>query len=217
MNFLDAAYHVLQSTGETLHYREITRRALAQGLIQTKGKTPEATMRAQLGTSVKQATESGPPSPFCHVGRGMWGLAEWEEMTPAVPEASVSTPPAELERQYLSYKEAAVQVLEEAGQPLHYGEIARRAVESGTLSPAVSPASPATTPAADSAPLQSRIRPGTRGYAPPAPPSGPRPPGAGSTPSGARRVRITSPTASAPLPPTPHPSAPGVSSSSSPS
>ena len=135
MNFLDAAYHVLQSTGEMLHYREITRRALAQGLIQTKGKTPEATMRAQLGSSVKQATEGGPPSPFCHVGRGMWGLAEWEEMTPAVPETSVSTPPAEPEHQYLSYKEAAVQVLEEAGQPLHYGEIARRAVAQELINP----------------------------------------------------------------------------------
>jgi restriction system protein len=135
MNFLDAAYHVLQNAGEPLHYREITRRALSQGLIQSKGKTPEATMRAQLGSSVKQAAEGNAPSPFCQAGRGMWGLAEWEEEIPAVSEASVSSPPAELERQYLSYKGAAVQVLEEAGQPLHYREIARRSVDEELINP----------------------------------------------------------------------------------
>jgi restriction system protein len=135
MNFLDAAYHVLQNAGEPLHYREITRRALAQELIQSKGKTPEATMRAQLGSSVKQAAESGPPSPFCQAGRGMWTLAEWEEEVPVAPEVGVPSPPVEPERQYLSYKEAAVQVLEEAAQPLHYREIARRSVDEELINP----------------------------------------------------------------------------------
>jgi restriction system protein len=135
MNFLDAAYHVLQNAGEPLHYREITRRALSQGLIQSKGKTPEATMRAQLGSSVKQAAEGDAPSPFCQAGRGMWGLAEWEEEVPVAPAAGVPSPPVEPERQYLSYKEAAVQVLEEAGQPLHYREIARRSVDEELINP----------------------------------------------------------------------------------
>jgi restriction system protein len=135
MNFLDAAYHVLQNAGEPLHYREITRRALSQGLIQSKGKTPEATMRAQLGSSVKQAAEGDAPSPFCQAGRGMWTLAEWEEEVPVAQEVGVPSPPVEPERQYLSYKEAAVQVLEEAGQPLHYREIVRRSVDGELINP----------------------------------------------------------------------------------
>ena len=78
MNFVDAAYQVLRDAGEPLHYREITRRALEQGLIHSRGKTPEATMRAQLGNSIRHTAEGGPPSPFRRMGRGMWGLAEWE-------------------------------------------------------------------------------------------------------------------------------------------
>jgi hypothetical protein len=34
----------LETEGKPLHYRDITQKALAQGLIQTDGKTPEATL-----------------------------------------------------------------------------------------------------------------------------------------------------------------------------
>jgi hypothetical protein len=37
MTYLDAAYRILQHAGEPLHYHEITRRVLAQGLIQPAG------------------------------------------------------------------------------------------------------------------------------------------------------------------------------------
>ena len=45
-----------------LHYREITRRALQENLIEPKGKTPAATMGAQLYMAVKQGDgpEGGP-------------------------------------------------------------------------------------------------------------------------------------------------------------
>lgn len=52
MNIIDAAYEVLRQANEPLHYREIRRRALDQGLWQSNGATPEALKTAsfhQLG------------------------------------------------------------------------------------------------------------------------------------------------------------------------
>ena len=69
MDFLTAAYQILENAGEPLHYKEITRLALAQGLIETSGKTPEATMGAQLYTDSKQEN-----SRFEQVGRATFGL-----------------------------------------------------------------------------------------------------------------------------------------------
>jgi hypothetical protein len=37
MNFLDAAYEVLKQAGRPLHYSEMTSRALAAGLLNTRG------------------------------------------------------------------------------------------------------------------------------------------------------------------------------------
>ena len=46
-SFKDLAYTILKESGKPLHSKEITKRALKIGLI-TEGKTPEATMNAQL-------------------------------------------------------------------------------------------------------------------------------------------------------------------------
>ncbi len=78
MKFLDAAYEVLKAAGAPLHHREIVVRALEHGLIRTKGKTPAATLNAQLGVSIKRAAAGGPSSRFCRVNRGVFGLVEWQ-------------------------------------------------------------------------------------------------------------------------------------------
>ncbi|WP_299644666.1 restriction endonuclease [uncultured Chloroflexus sp.] len=70
MDFLDAAYHILQSAGEPLHYSEITRRALDLGILKTNGQTPEATMGSRLYVDTKS-----PDSRFQRVGRGTFALA----------------------------------------------------------------------------------------------------------------------------------------------
>ncbi len=46
-SFKDIAYQILKEAGKPLHSKEITKRALARGLV-TESKTPEATMCAQL-------------------------------------------------------------------------------------------------------------------------------------------------------------------------
>jgi restriction system protein len=75
MTYLDAAYQILQQTAHPLHYRAITERALAAGLIQPTGLTPEATMGSRLYT---QTQEDGSPFVRSSQGRGIFGLAEWQ-------------------------------------------------------------------------------------------------------------------------------------------
>jgi len=46
--FKDIAYQILKETNKPLHSKEITKIALKRGWLKTAGKTPEATMNAQL-------------------------------------------------------------------------------------------------------------------------------------------------------------------------
>ena len=69
MDFISAAYRILENAGEPLHYKEIARRALANGLIETSGKTPEATLGARLYTDIKKED-----SRFKQVSRATFGL-----------------------------------------------------------------------------------------------------------------------------------------------
>lgn len=70
MTYLDAAFAVLQAAKQPLHYAEITRRALEQGLIVPTGLTPEATMGSRLYTDTQ---EEG--SRFVRAGKGRFDLA----------------------------------------------------------------------------------------------------------------------------------------------
>ena len=50
MQFKDAAYEILKKAGQPLHYKEIAARAKEAGLLETLGRTPEATMGSLLYT-----------------------------------------------------------------------------------------------------------------------------------------------------------------------
>ena len=89
MTFLEAAYQVLQEVGEPLHFREITERALARGLVETGGKTPAASLNAMITLDVKRAAAEGEVSRFVRVGRGIIGLREWDSPAPAVKESMI--------------------------------------------------------------------------------------------------------------------------------
>lgn len=71
MTYLEAAYQILKQVGEPLHYREITEQALAQGLIQPTGLTPDATMGSRLYTDTQREE-----SLFERAGRGLFALRE---------------------------------------------------------------------------------------------------------------------------------------------
>lgn len=60
MQIKDAAYEVLKESGKTLHYNEITDKALVKGILTTSGQTPHATMGALLYTdSLKENSRFG--------------------------------------------------------------------------------------------------------------------------------------------------------------
>ena len=75
MNCLDAAEQVLRKAGRPLHYKEITKRILSEGLWSTDGKTPDATVNAQLSADIKKKRER---SRFINPnsGRGEYGLRD---------------------------------------------------------------------------------------------------------------------------------------------
>lgn len=78
---------VLAEARQPLHYREITERILAQGLKSTNGATPDATVSAQITSSIKH---DGERSPFIRVGKGTFALREQGPLTLSDSEAVVA-------------------------------------------------------------------------------------------------------------------------------
>ncbi len=74
LTFLAAAEKTLADAGEPMHYRDITRTALDGGFLVTQGKTPEATLNAQIAV---QLNERGDESTFVRVRPGVYGLRRW--------------------------------------------------------------------------------------------------------------------------------------------
>ena len=60
-----------------MHYREITKKALEQGWLKTKGKTPEATMYAVILTEIRRQQERGEQPRFSQKGKGLVTLSKW--------------------------------------------------------------------------------------------------------------------------------------------
>ena len=56
--YRQAAIQILQKVKKPLHYKELTRLALEGGILETDGKTPEASMNAQLITDIKNKGEA---------------------------------------------------------------------------------------------------------------------------------------------------------------
>ncbi len=77
-SFTQAAYLILKNEGKPLTSLELTHRAIEQGLITTKGKTPSATMWASLYTENRRKSKAGKPLRFKQGKLRVWGLTEWE-------------------------------------------------------------------------------------------------------------------------------------------
>lgn len=83
-SFTDAAQEVLEQYGyrQPMHYREITRKALELGLLDTQGKTPEATMYAQILSEIARQVRRGESPRFVKHGKGQVSLTQWHEQQP---------------------------------------------------------------------------------------------------------------------------------------
>lgn len=56
-SFKEIAYQILKEAGRPMHSKEITKIALERGWLKTAGKTPEATMNAQLIVDINKKKE----------------------------------------------------------------------------------------------------------------------------------------------------------------
>jgi len=110
LSFTEAAIQVLQEQvlPGPLHYRDITQLALEKGLLATQGKTPEATMYAQILTEIDRYTKRGLQPRFVKLGQGMVALAgtatgqpkapTWSDADAALLQQIKSGTPAQFER-----------------------------------------------------------------------------------------------------------------------
>ncbi len=128
MSALDGAVVVLEQAGKPLHYREITERMVKFGIWSTKGKTPEATVNAQLAVDIKK---SGKASRFMRFGRGIFGLnTDRAEVSPAKECRSENQVLYIAKAGTCSFTDAAERILNGAGgQPMHYRDITRHALD----------------------------------------------------------------------------------------
>lgn len=78
-SFTDSAERVLERFGnkQPMHYRAITEKALEQGWLVTEGRTPEATMYAQILTEIHRYQKRGQQPRFVQHGKGYVGLSRW--------------------------------------------------------------------------------------------------------------------------------------------
>jgi len=79
LSFTGCAQKALEEFGgkKPMHYREITEKAIEKGWLVTGGKTPEATMYAQLHAEIKRQQKRGERPRFVQHGRGYVGLSQW--------------------------------------------------------------------------------------------------------------------------------------------
>ena len=73
-SFKDAAYTILKEAKRPLKFGEISKLAIQRGIIESSGKTPEASMGAQLYTAIKSKD-----SVFVQLGKNQFGLNEWDQ------------------------------------------------------------------------------------------------------------------------------------------
>jgi len=78
-SFTDSAEKVLENFGKKrpMHYRAITDKALELGWLVSEGKTPEASMYAQILTEIKRYRKRGEQPRFVQHGKGFVGLSRW--------------------------------------------------------------------------------------------------------------------------------------------
>ncbi len=89
-SFKDIAYQILKQAGKPLHSKEITKIALARGWLKTGGKTPEATMNAQL---IVDINTRGDKSKFVKTGPSTFGLnTEFKDTVQPKPHKKSKTP-----------------------------------------------------------------------------------------------------------------------------
>ena len=135
MSAISAAEKVLKESGKPLSCREISDIAIAAGYWQTSGKTPWATIAAQIYTDINK---NGAASRFVKAGPDCFALNSTSPSTSAQsskvvkPLTAKGTPK---DGKKLSFTRAAEKILATHGkkEPMHYRTITQKALELGLL------------------------------------------------------------------------------------
>ena len=90
MSWREAIERVLQEEARALHYSEVSELVLSKGYYKTEGATPDATVNAQITSSIKH---EGEKSPFLKVSRGTFALRSAAPQDQSVSEPPVTLPP----------------------------------------------------------------------------------------------------------------------------
>lgn len=134
MSAREAAIQVLSDAGEPLHSEEITKRILENRLWETGGKTPCATVEAQICTDMQK---KGAASPFVRTAPRTFALRSPVLAPQDWPAKAKEKPHVEHQLSAgLSFTEAAERVLNEFGHksPMHYREITAKALQQALVS-----------------------------------------------------------------------------------
>lgn len=83
--FKNVAYEILLRERKPMSAKELTDIGMREGILITKGKTPDATMGAEI---YKDIIQKGEKSHFVKVDKGTFGLRNWE--SPSIIEKSTS-------------------------------------------------------------------------------------------------------------------------------
>ena len=135
MNVLSAAIQILKKSGSPLHAKDLASQMIAEGLWTSDGKTPAATVSAQLYSDIKN---NGDKSPFERVGPQIFALRDSavipNDNDGTTPEVKNASKPPSVNASF-SFIDCAQKVLEEFGgkKPMHYKEITEKALEKGWL------------------------------------------------------------------------------------
>jgi hypothetical protein len=101
-SFKRAAVKVLRDAKEPLHYKEITKRALEEALIETSGATPERTMNTQLTSDMKRRKNK---SAFIRVQPAVYALnpdyAEEEQSEQEIKDEAAQESKEQISTQYI--------------------------------------------------------------------------------------------------------------------
>lgn len=80
-SFTDCAEKVLRGQGKhiPMHYRDVTKIAIERGWLASSGKTPEATMYAQIIQEIQRLRKRGEVPRFLQCGKGCVALTAWNK------------------------------------------------------------------------------------------------------------------------------------------
>lgn len=91
MSWQEAIKRVLTEEGRALHYSEISELILSRGYYKTEGATPDASVNAQITSSIKLKGEA---SPFLKVSKGTYAVRAASPQPALAQKPTLALPPA---------------------------------------------------------------------------------------------------------------------------